>query len=215
MASAVRVGPCCGARRSTASSSRSASAPVENYAGYVRVGEGLGPLPIGSQLDPRTGAFTWSPGVGFVGTYDLVFVRSARGQPVARREVRFVLQPKGSGHIGAQVVIDTPRSQQDLAQPFALGGWAADLDAPAGTGIDALHVWAYPLTGGAPVFLGTATYGGARPDVAAVHGDQFRDSGFGVLVQGLTPGNYDLAVFAWSGVSGGFVPAQVVRVTAR
>ena len=76
-------------------------------------------------------------------------------------------------------------------------------------------MWAYPLTGGAPVFLGTATYGGARPDVAAVHGDQFRDSGFGVLVQGLPPGNYDLAVFAWSGVSGGFVPAQVVRVTAR
>ena len=187
----------------------------QNYAGYVRVGEGLGPLPIGSQLDPGTGAFTWSPGVGFVGTYNLVFVRSARGQPVARREVRFVLQPKGSEHIGAQVVIDTPRSQQDLAQPFAVGGWAADLDAPAGTGIDALHVWAYPLTGGAPVFLGTATYGGARPDVAAVHGDQFRDSGFGVLVQGLAPGNYDLAVFAWSGVSGGFVPAQVVRVTAR
>ena len=91
----------------------------QSYAGYLRVGEGLGPLPIGSQLDPRTGAFTWSPGVGFVGTYDLVFVRSARGQPVARREVRFVLQPKGSGHIGAQVVIDTPRSQQDLAQPFA------------------------------------------------------------------------------------------------
>ena len=187
----------------------------QSYAGYLRVGEGLGPLPIGSRLDARTGAFTWSPGVGFVGTYDLVFVRSARGQPVARREVRFVLQPKGSGHIGAQVVIDTPQSQQDLAQPFALGGWAADLDAPTGAGIDALHVWAYPLTGGAPVFLGTATYGGARPDVAAVHGDQFRDSGFGVPIQGLTPGNYDLAVFAWSGVSGGFVPARVVRVTAR
>jgi hypothetical protein len=189
--------------------------PGETYAGYLRVGERLRPLPIGSHLERQTGAFTWSPGVGFVGTYDLVFVRSAGSRTIGRREVRFILQPKGSGHVGAQVVIDTPRPQQDLAQPFAIGGWAVDLDAAAGTGIDALHVWAYPLTGGAPVFLGAATYGGGRPDVAAIHGEGFRDSGYGLVVQGLTPGNYDLAVFAWSYVSGGFVPARVVRVTAR
>jgi hypothetical protein len=34
-------------------------------------------------------------------------------------------------------------------------------------------------------------------------------------VNGLPHGNYDLAVFAWSSVSGGFVPAKVVRVTVR
>ena len=187
----------------------------ETYAGYLRVGDRLQPLPIGSRLDPTTGSFTWSPGVGFVGTYDLVFVRSRNGAAVARREVRFVLQPKGSGQVGAQVVIDTPRSQQDLAQPFLLGGWAVDRDAPAGTGVDAVHVWAYPLAGGAPVFLGAAAMGGIRPDVAAVLGAEFRDAGYGLTVQGLTPGNYDLAVFAWSRVTNGFVPAQVVRVTAR
>ncbi len=187
----------------------------QRYTGYVRVGDELSPLPIGSQLDVQTGAFTWSPGVGFVGTYDLVFVRSTGEQQAARREVRFILQPKGSGHVGSQVVIDTPRSQQDVAQPFLLGGWAADLDAAAGTGIDTLHVWAYPLSGDAPVFLGTATYGGVRPDVAAIHGDQFSESGYGLVVRGLVPGNYDLAVFAWSNVSGGFVPATVVRITAR
>ena len=48
-----------------------------------------------------------------------------------------------------------------------------------------------------------------------MHGDQFRESGFGLNVQGLPPGSYDLAVFAWSNVSGGFVPAKVVRVTVR
>ena len=181
----------------------------------MRAGDALNPLPVGSRLDSRTGRFTWSPGVGFVGTYDLVFVRSAGERMIARRDVRFILQAKGSGHVGAQVVIDTPRSQQDLAQPFLLGGWAADLDATAGTGIDTRHVGAYPLAGGPPVFLGTATYGGARPDVAAVHGDQFHASGYGLTVQGLAPGNYDLAVFAWSNVSGGFVPAKVVRVTVR
>jgi hypothetical protein len=189
--------------------------PGETYAGYLRVGDRLRQLPIGSRLEPQTGAFTWSPGVGFVGTYDLVFVRSAGARRLARREVRFILQPKGSGHVGAQVVIDTPRPLQDLAQPFALGGWAADLDAAAGTGIDALHVWAYPRAGGAPVFLGAATYGAGRPDVAAIHGEAFRDSGYGLLIQGLAPGDYELAVFAWSNVSGGFVPAQVVRVRAR
>jgi hypothetical protein len=187
----------------------------QTYTGYLRVGDRLRPLPIGSRLDPATGVFTWSPGVGFVGAYDLVFVRSAGGAAIVRREVRIVLHPKGSGHIGAQVVIDTPRVQQDLAQPFALGGWAADLDASTGTGIDAIHVWAYPLTGGAPVFLGAAALGGVRPDVAAVHGERFRESGYGLTVHGLAPGHYDLAVFAWSDVSGGFVPAQVVRVTAR
>ncbi len=183
----------------------------ESYSGYMRVGERLSPLPIGSHLDPHTGAFTWSPGVGFVGAYDLVFVRSA----AARREVRFILRPKGSGHVGPQVVIDTPRSQQDVPQPFVLSGWAADLDADWGTAIDTLHVWAYPLTGGTPVFLGAATYGGTRPDVAVSHGDRFRDSGYRLVVQGLTPGNYDLAVFAWSTVKSGFLPARVVRVTVR
>ena len=32
-------------------------------------------LPVGSQLDPRTGAFTWSPPAGYLGTYEFVFVR--------------------------------------------------------------------------------------------------------------------------------------------
>ena len=185
----------------------------ETHTGYLRVGDALNPLPIGSRLDGNV--FTWSPAPGFVGSYDFVFVRWARGHRVARQEVRIILQPKGSGHVGAQVVIDTPRPQQDLAQPFVLAGWAADLDAAGGTGIDTLHLWAYPLAAGQPVFLGTAVYGGPRPDIAAVSGEQFRDSGYQFVVRGLVPGNYDLAVFAWSNVSGGFVPAKVVRVTVR
>jgi hypothetical protein len=129
--------------------------------------------------------------------------------------VRVILAPKGSGRVGPQVVIDTPRSQQDVGQPFVLAGWAADLDAPHGTGMATLHAWAYPLAGGPPVFLGATAYGGARPDVAVVHGDQFERSGFGLVVQGLSPGNYDLAVFAWSTERADFVPAGTVRVTIR
>jgi hypothetical protein len=187
---------------------------VESHAGFLRVGERLTRLPAGSWLDPSGGMFTWAPGPGFVGHYDLVFLRLSGGRPIARREVRIVLHAKGSGRVGAQMVIDTPRPQQDLAQPFVLAGWAADLDAASDTGIDVLHVWAYPLAGGPPVFLGTTTRA-PRPDVAAIHGEQFRDAGFGLAVQGLTPGHYDLAVFPWSTARGDFLPAQVVRITLR
>ena len=184
-------------------------------AGYLRTREGLAPLPVGSHLDTATGVFTWAPGVGFVGAYDLVFVQHSDAQAVARREVRVLLAPKGSGRVGPQVVIDTPTSQQAVGQPFILAGWAADLNAAQGTGIATLHAWAYPLTGGPPVFLGATAYGGIRPDVAAVHGDEFEASGFGLQVQGLTPGDYDLAVFAWSTDLADFVPASTVRVTVR
>ena len=129
--------------------------------------------------------------------------------------MRIILAPRGSGHVGVQVEIDTPRSQQDVGQPFLLAGWAADLDAPAGSGIDTLHVWAYPATGGAPLFLGTPTLGGVRPDVAAIHGDQFRTAGFALTLQGLAPGIYDLAVFPWSHVTGVFAPPKFVHVTVR
>jgi hypothetical protein len=185
------------------------------HAGYLRAGAELWPLPIGSTLNPTTGVFTWAPGVGFVGNYDLVFVRSEGPTAVERREVRIVVQPKGRGAIGPQVVIDVPKWQQDVPQPFMLAGWAADLDAPSGTGVSTIHAWAYPLAGGAPIFLGAADYGGRRPDVATAYGEQFRDSGYGLFVNGLVPGNYDVAVFAASTVTGGFVPAQVVRVTVR
>jgi hypothetical protein len=185
------------------------------YAGYLRAGGALTPLPIGSSLEPATGDFTWQPGVAFVGPYDFVFVRSSDGHAVARQEVRIVLNPKASDRVGPQVVIDTPGRQQDVGQPFVLAGWAIDLDDEVGTGIDALHVWAYPLAGGDPIFVGTAAYGGARPDVAALHGERFKPSGYSLTVGGLAPGNYDLAVFPWSTAAGGFVQAKTVRVTVR
>jgi hypothetical protein len=185
------------------------------YAGYLRTGRSLAPLPIGSRLDAASGDFTWAPGVGFVGTYDLVFVRSGGSRPASRQDVRVILLPKGRGSVGPQVEIDAPKAGQQLRQPFLLGGWAADLNALDGTGVSTLHAWAYPIAGGPPVFLGAVSYGGSRPDVAAVHGDQFRTSGFGLAVQGLAPGSYDLAVFAWSTELNGFVAPKSVRVSVR
>jgi hypothetical protein len=186
-----------------------------DYTGHLRTDAGLAPLPIGSRLDTTTNTFTWAPGVGFVGRYDFVFVRSANGAAVSRREVRIVLHPKGRGAVGPQVVIDAPRSQALVREPFMIGGWAVDLDAPTGTGVTTLHAWAFPASGGAPIFLGATAYGGVRPDVAAVHGDRFKESGFGVIVHGLPAGDYDLALFPWSTEAMGFVAPTTVRVGVR
>jgi hypothetical protein len=175
-------------------------------AGYLVTHAGLRPLPIGSSFDASTGEFVWQPGVAFVGSYDLVFV-GQRGGRLTRQYVRIVLNPKGSNRVGPQVVVD-------LAGPI-VAGWAADLDAQDGTGIDKIHVWAYPRAGGDPVFVGEASNGGARPDVAAIYGDRFLNSGYGLRVQGLDAGTYDLAVFAWSTAKGGWLPAKVAAVEIK
>jgi hypothetical protein len=112
------------------------------------------------------------------------------------------------------VVIDKPAPDATVEGSFLVAGWAADLDERAGTGVDTLHVWAYPIHNPAdPIFLGATTYGGERPDVGAIFGPQFTPSGYGLIVESLPPGTYDLAVFAWSTVQGRFVPAKVVRIT--
>jgi hypothetical protein len=49
------------------------------YEGYVVANGRLQALPVGAFLDRKTGEFFWQPGVGFVGTYNLVFVRVSDG----------------------------------------------------------------------------------------------------------------------------------------
>jgi hypothetical protein len=189
------------------------------YTGYLRTAGGLKPLPVGSSLDASTGTFTWMPGVGFYGTYNLTFVRWSGANVVARRDVRITLNAKGSNRIGPQTVIDAPVSGATAGSPFFVGGWAADLDSTVGTGVNTVHVWAYPIDAHGnrldPIFIGRAIYGGARPDVASVYGDRFGDSGYGIIVNGLAPGTYDIAVFAFSTTVNNFTSATVVRVTTR
>ena len=177
--------------------------------GYQRVAGAQAPLPAGSRIDPATGTFTWQPGVGFVGAYDFV---------LAGRDVRIVLHPKARIRSGPQVVIDIPGANAREAAPFVVAGWAVDLDSSIGTGIDTVHVWAYPAGPGAsrmPIFIGAAAYGGARPDVAAVFGERFGRSGYGIDVRDLPQGAYDIAVFAYSTVTDEFVSAKTVHVVVR
>ena len=64
---------------------------------------------------------------------------------------------------GALVTLESPVAGA-AGQPLEVRGWAVDGSATSGTGVDAVHVWAYPAAGN-PVFLGAATYGLSRPDV--------------------------------------------------
>jgi hypothetical protein len=114
------------------------------------------------------------------------------------------------------LAIDTPTSGVSRTRPFTISGWAADTGASTGTGMDAVHIWAYPSTGAPAVFVGAATYGLARSDVAAVLGDsRFRDSGYSLTATSgtLGAGTYDFYVFGHSTVTGTFNIVRVVRVT--
>ena len=75
-------------------------------------------------------------------------------------------------------------------------------------------VWAYPVGGGAPVFVGVAGVGGARPDVATLYGGPFVGAGF-TLSGTLAPSTYDLTVYAHSAATNSFAGAQTVRVIVR
>ena len=190
-----------------------------HYSGYLHTPSGLRPLPVGSTLNASTGAFTWTPGVGFYGSYDLTFVRWGGGHAVARQDVRITLNAQGSNRVGPQTIIDAPGENTFVGSPFYVGGWAADLTSSVDSGVSTVHVWAYPVDRSGnrldPIFLGPAIYGGARPDVAAVYGARFSDSGYGIIVSTLPPGTYDIAVFSYSTVVNNFTPAKVVRVTVR
>ena len=65
-----------------------------SYRGYLVVGDELRLLPIGSTLDARTGKFSWMPGPGFVGTYDLVFIEEDNFGVTIRIPIQMTIKPK-------------------------------------------------------------------------------------------------------------------------
>jgi hypothetical protein len=108
--------------------------------------------------------------------------------------------------------IGTPVDHATAFMPFKIGGWAVDRGSATDSGIDAVHVWAFSATG-VPTFLGAVTPSVSRPDVAAWLGPQFGSSGFNVMVDGLAPGPYTLAIYPHSRITSTFAPPQVMTVT--
>ena len=178
--------------------------PVDT--GYQAVGSDLRPLPGGSTLAADAGQFAWAPPVPFLGPFNLIFVSGSTRLNV----VATITDPTAQADVHVQ--IDAPAAGSAHA-PLVVAGWALDPLATAGTGIDALHVWAYRRDIDAqPQFLGAAAVGGERPDVGAAYGRQFESAGFSLTTPLLWPGTYDLLVYPWSHRTGRFEAAQSVRV---
>jgi hypothetical protein len=116
---------------------------------------------------------------------------------------------------GQVLSIDSPAAGTLPRQLFTVAGWAANVDAApgTGTGVDQVSVVAQPLPSGTPVALGTATYGAARPDVAAIYGAQFQNSGYSLTVATLPAGQYRLDVTGRTTVPGAANPTRSVTIT--
>lgn len=114
---------------------------------------------------------------------------------------------------GATVAMDTPTDGETVSNGFTISGWAIDVAAPSGTGISQVQAYAYPSSG-APIFLGTATYGAARTDVGDFYGSRFINSGYSLQVSNLTPGaSYQISVFGKSTVTNAFATSRSIIVT--
>lgn len=64
------------------------------YRGYTVVGDRLRPLPIGSTIDTAKGIFYWQPGPGFIGKYDLVFIKTDEFGMLRKIQVKIKISPK-------------------------------------------------------------------------------------------------------------------------
>lgn len=113
------------------------------------------------------------------------------------------------------MALDSPAGGTSV-QPFVVSGWALDFAAASGTGVDSVHVWAYPNPGSGqpPIMLGIARYGTYRGDLATLFGQQFAASGYSLTVNNLPRSTtYDIVVYAHSTVSNAFDIWRAARVT--
>jgi YD repeat-containing protein len=148
-------------------------------------------------------------------------VCSYNGASLVEMKTRYVTVQQ----IDPRMSVDVPVQSAHVQQPFWVQGWALDVLVPSGegTGVDQVHVWALPdpiLSDPSPqlIFLGVAQYGIARPDVGAVFGQQFVNSGFSLQVPPLTWSGspvlrgYWIFVYPRDTISGTFPISQAVYV---
>jgi uncharacterized repeat protein (TIGR03803 family) len=150
---------------------------------YTFTGGADGGRPLAALIESRDGSLYGTASIGGPDGGGVVFrIKAAFSQPLLTIDIPLA----GTVHL-----------------PFEIGGWAIDRGAWNDTGIDAVHVYAFPSSGG-PMFLGAAPLGFARPDVAAAFGRQFADSGWLMKVSTLPEGISTIVAFGHSTVTGGF-----------
>jgi hypothetical protein len=183
-----------------------------SYRGSQTVNGEPGDLPLGASLDARKGIFYWQPAPGFLGSFDLEF---APDGPRANRPSQTPLQVRVVVGPPMRMAIDTPQNGAVAERPIVISGWAIDLAAVDGSGVDTVHVWAFPAAGGHPIFLGVADIGDARHDVAATFGATFRHSSYTLVTSSLPKGTFDLVVYPHRAATGSFEGPQNVRIDVQ
>ena len=127
--------------------------------------------------------------------------------------VQIRVTPPSNPHMALDQPLD---GWPPIPTSFWIRGWALDASSFEGSGVEAVHAWAYPVIGsdhGAPVWVGAASVGTYRPDVAQAIGNaQFAYAGF-EMVGTLPPGVYDLVIYARSWIAGSFNNWRIVRIT--
>jgi FG-GAP repeat protein/VCBS repeat protein/all-beta uncharacterized protein/BACON domain-containing protein len=114
----------------------------------------------------------------------------------------------------ARLAIDIPAANATVSNGFSIAGWAVDISSPTGTGVTSVEGYAFPVAGGAPIYLGTAAYGGARSDIGNLFGSRFTNSGYSLQIRNLTPGaTYHVGAFVKSSVTGAIAVGKAVTVT--
>jgi len=114
----------------------------------------------------------------------------------------------------SRMTIDAPAADATVSGTFRITGWAFNEPSAFGSS-GPIHVWAYPVNGAAPVFLGAARPGDPRPDVVAVFGGQWNTSGFHVDVASLPAGTYNVVVYAFDFRYAAVYARRVVRIRVQ
>lgn len=196
-------------------------------AGYLVAQDGtMRELPIGTSL---SGAhFGWMPPVGYVGAYDLVFLRG--GERIDVRVTVWPVTAAAEGESEVRMHLDPVHVEGPPRSPSAtlgsgdrsvrIEGWVFDPQAALGPGIGAVHVWARSLVtppgGVAPgaVFLGEATLTVDRPDVARAFDAAPVNAGY-QLTTSLDPGTYEITAYAWNVRTGRWEDARSLTAIVR
>jgi len=112
------------------------------------------------------------------------------------------------------LAINTPTAGATVSGTVLATGWAIDRNATSGTGVDFADLYLDGVAG-TGTFLGFATYGLSRPDVAAQYGSQFTYSGWSYAwdTSTLPPGSHTLDVYARSAVTDQWTLVTVSVVT--
>lgn len=140
------------------------------------------------------------------GRYEVVVYAIPAGDREALEPVRRPIEVDASDEV--RVFVDAPSEGEIIRMPFLLEGWALDLGATRGTGVDRVEVWDGPRDSG--TLLGRATYGFYRPDLGkAVGATRFNSAGFNLMLRGLASGTHSLHVYAFTHRKGWSEPVVV------